>query len=100
MNYALQMMEDFPPSLAAAAKIAPLPENFAFYDFAWLGDIANPSGTKIMKCTGCVFRDATRGKNKGEFSIQVDGSHRTVYVTPAEIDAYARSSSQWLHVGE
>lgn len=79
-----EMMKDYPPSLAASKKLDnALPEGFAWYEFEWVGDFIK---TDTMKVTGQVFREATRGKNKGKRSIPVKGSRISIYINSAEIE--------------
>lgn len=81
-EFCFDMMKTYPPSIAAAKKMKAMPENFAFYKFAWMGDYLE---TDIMEVTGCVFREAKSGKHKGQRSVIVKGTRRTVYITSAEM---------------
>lgn len=83
MDHHDELMQSYPPSLAAAKKIGTVPDGFTFYDFGWLGD--KPEDFTVMKVRGAVFRVATRGPNKGRRSVKVPGTDRTVYVTREEI---------------
>lgn len=78
-----EMMTDYPPSIAASNKLGEVPEDFAWFMFEWVGDLKR---TDTMKVTGQVYRESTRGKNKGKRSIPVKGSKITIYINSAEIE--------------
>lgn len=78
----LDMMKDYPPSLAATAKIKDLPENFAWYEFEWVGDFQT---TDTMKVEGGVFQVAKSGKNKGLPSVLDKSTKKVVYINKAEM---------------
>jgi hypothetical protein len=68
---------------AALAKLAPVPEGFRIY---YGGSVeVNPPFSGQMRVKGAVFREATRGPNKGRLCIRVHGTERAVTVTPEEI---------------
>lgn len=74
---------------AALQKMAPTDPNFRLYLAGWLGQ--KPL-CDVMEVKGAVFRQATRGPNKGKLSIMVPGTTRVVHVTATEnatIDADA-----------
>ena len=84
MGMADEMMREYPPSLAGAAKMKEgVPSGFAFFAFEWLGD--RPDDWDVMKLTGAVLREAKSGPRKGERVIPVKGTERTVFVTSEEI---------------
>lgn len=66
----------------AIRKLAPVDPNFRLYKAGWLGD---PQQSDVMEVTGALFRQALRGPNKGQLSIKVPGTSRTVHVTAQEI---------------
>lgn len=68
----------------ALQKVAPTEPNFRLYKAGWLGKV---NSREVMEVTGAVFRQATRGPNKGKLSIMVPGTTRTVHVTAAEMIA-------------
>lgn len=85
-----EMMTNYPPSLACAAKMkGGVPSGFAFFAFEWLGD--SPDGWDVMKLTGAVLREAKSGPRKGERVIQVKGAERVVFVTSEEIKRAERT---------
>lgn len=69
----------------ALKKIAPTDANFRLYKAGWLGDYRQ---REIMEVTGAVFREALRGPNKGQLSIMVPNSQRSVHVTAREMDEF------------
>lgn len=91
------MMKSYPPSLAAIKKLDVVPENFAFYEFGWLGD--KPEEWTVMEVKGAVFRAAKSGKNKGELSIKVPDTDRTIYVTAQEIEIERPEEAPGHHCG-
>ena len=82
VEYALTMMTNYPPSIAATKKAkTPIPEGFVWYIFEWLED------SDIMKVTGTTTRVAKIGKNKGRSILDRGADKRTVYITADEIKA-------------
>lgn len=79
-----EMMEDYVPSLAATKKYGKIPENFAWYEFGWVGDFKT---TDTMKVTGAQFRVAKTGKNKGEPSIVLKETKIEVYINNKDMKA-------------
>lgn len=69
----------------ALQKVAPTDTNFRLYKAGWIGD---PRRREIMEVTGAVFREALRGPNKGQLSIMVPHTSRSVYVTAREMDEF------------
>lgn len=55
-------------------------ENFRFYE------VERIQGTDAIKYTGCEFRIAKSGKNKGKLCIMVDGTKKIAFVTSAELE--------------
>lgn len=85
-----EMMLNYAPSLAGIKKLpqGKRPENFSFYSFEWMRDKGmgdDPRNWRTMKLVGCVFRAAKAGPNKGQFTMPVEGTERTVYVDRTEI---------------
>lgn len=76
----------FPFGKAALAKMGSVTKNFRLYEAGWVGD--NPKKSDTMKVTGAEFRVAKAGKNKGNLSIKVPGTTRTVYVSKDEMVRY------------
>lgn len=68
----------------ALQKFAPVDPNFRLYIAGWMG---KANERRVMKVTGAVFREAQRGPRKGQLSIMVPGTTRSVYVTSAEMAA-------------
>ncbi len=66
----------------ALKKLAPTDPHFRLYKAGWLG-----KGIKreVMSVTGAVFRESTRGLTKGQFTIMVPKTSRTVHVTANEM---------------
>lgn len=65
----------YPPAVAAAKRLHPIPLNFDFYCFEWLGrDVAK---SQTMKVTGAVF--------EGKKRKRVPNSIRHAYITPQDI---------------
>jgi hypothetical protein len=91
---ALEMMKSYPPSIAATKKYkGNLPDGFAWYSFAWLGD--NPSEFEIMKIEGAMTKIAKTGKNKGTPIFDRSSKKQTVYVTSDDINqAFLSSESK------
>lgn len=67
---------------AAVKKLGDVPENFFIYKLAWMGF----GEAAFMQLTGAVFREAKKGKNKGEMCIAIKGSEKVTHMTHEEID--------------
>lgn len=79
-----EMMANYPPCLAALKKLKESPPGgFAFFEFEWL----DGGKADVMKVTGTCFREAQRGKRKGQRVIPIEGTKVVVYVTQSEINA-------------
>ncbi len=76
-------MEDTIYGKAALAKLAPAPKNFRLYEAGWLGN--KPSEWNVMEVKGMEFREAKSGPNKGQLTMPIAGTKRTVYVTKEEM---------------
>jgi hypothetical protein len=85
MDMTIDVFAEYSYGKAALKKIAPTDENFRLYFAGWLGDGLE---REVMKVTGAVFRQCTRGQNKGLLSIKVPDTARTVYVTAKEMAEY------------
>lgn len=77
-----EMMKDYPPSIAASKKLGEVPEDFAWFEFEWVGEFKT---TDTMKVTGAQFRVAKSGKNKGKRSIMIREGMREIYINSSEI---------------
>lgn len=66
----------------AIKKLGIVHKDFRMYLFESLGDGA----AGVMKLTGCVFRVAKKGKNKGDLCIKVPGSTRVSFMSSSEIE--------------
>lgn len=60
----------------------PLPENFMLYSAGWKGKHPN---YEAMQVTGAQFRPVQRGPHKGELTMIVSHTKRTIYLTPDEV---------------
>lgn len=69
----------------AIRKIAPAELNFRLYKAGWIG---KANERQVMEVSGAVFREAQRGPRKGQLSIMVPHTSRTVHVTADEMDAF------------
>lgn len=85
MNMNEDVFADMTFGKLALQKLAPVDPNFRLYKAGWLGD---PPARDVMEVTGAVFREALRGPNKGQLSIVVPDTSRTVYVTAQEMAAF------------
>lgn len=56
-------------------------DGFRFYE------VESIQGTDAIKYTGCEFRLAKSGKNKGKLCVMVDGTKKIVFVTRAELES-------------
>ena len=74
----------------ALQKIAPVEPNFRLYLAGWMG---NANQRQVMKISGAVFREPTRGPNKGMLSIMVPKTVRTTYVTADEMKAFEKNTA-------
>lgn len=85
----MDMREDIFADLAfgkaALKKLAPTDANFRLYKAGWLGDGRQ---REIMEVTGAVFREALSGPTKGQLSIMVPHTSRSVHVTAREMDEF------------
>lgn len=83
----MAMTEDIfaaqPFGILALQKIGPVPDNFRLYEAGWIG--SNPSYSRIMKVTGCEFREAKSGPRKGELCMPVKGTTKVAYITNEEL---------------
>jgi len=68
---------------AALKKLAPIAENFRFYEAGWMGN--KQSEWTVMRVTGAEFREAKAGPHKGKLSVLVKGTKRTAFVTKEEM---------------
>lgn len=69
----------------ALQKIGSIDPNFRLYQAGWLGE---GNEREIMRVTGAVFREALKGPNKGQLSIKIGGTERSVFVTAREMKEY------------
>ena len=77
----------------ALKKLAPADLNFRLYRAGWLGDGRQ---REAMSVTGAVFREWTRGPTKGQLTIMVPKTSRSVHVTAQEMNKFeaAEKASQ------
>ena len=75
---------------AAVKKLGDVPENFFIYRLAWIGT----GKAAVMQLTGAVFREAKKGKNKGEMCIVIKGSEKVTHMTHEEIDKAEKEASK------
>lgn len=78
----------------AIQKIGAVDPNFILYEAGWLDTGGHPSTWDVMEVKGSVFREAKKGKRKGELCIMVPGTKRTAYVTKSEIRAYEKEHGE------
>lgn len=71
----------------ALQKIASSNVNFRLFEAGWLGSGA-PGQRDVMEVKGAEFREALSGKNKGQLSIMVPHTSRSVHVTAREMDEF------------
>lgn len=71
----------------ALKKMSPTDANFRLYSAGWLGK-GDPRNSEVMEVTGCIFRPALRGQNKGKLTIRVPDTTLTVHVTRREMTEF------------
>jgi hypothetical protein len=72
----------------ALKKLAPTDSNFRLYKAGWLGDGRQ---REVMSVTGAMFRESTRGPAKGQLTIMVPKTSRSVHVTAQEMAEFEAS---------
>ncbi|WP_257977814.1 hypothetical protein [Burkholderia gladioli] len=76
----------------ALKKIKPANPNFRLYSAGWLETGGPPETWDVMAITGAEFRVAKTGPRKGQLSVIVPNTKRTVHVTRDEMRAFERKS--------
>lgn len=71
----------------ALKKLAPNEPHFRLFEAGWLGD-GKPGKREVMEVKGADFREAVRGPNKGQLSIMVPQTTRSVFVTAREMNEF------------
>lgn len=69
----------------ALKKIASTEPNFRLFLAGWIGKC---NQREVMEVRGAIFREAQRGQNKGQLSIMVPKTSRTVYITADEMQVF------------
>lgn len=86
MDMTHDIFADLPFGKLALQKMKPTDPDFRLYKAGWLGK-GYPLRREVMEVTGAVFRRPLRGPNRGQLSIMVPGTSRTVFVTALEMTA-------------
>lgn len=90
MDQRIDVFAEYSYGKIALQKIASPEPNFRLYYAGWMGKV---NDRNVMKVTGAVFREPTRGPKKGQLSILVPKTQRTAYVTSEEMTAFAAAEA-------
>ncbi|MDO8417711.1 MAG: hypothetical protein Q7S87_16045 [Agitococcus sp.] len=82
MDMRNDMFADQPFGKIALKHLASPDANFRLYKAGWLG---TGRQREIMSVTGASFREALSGRNKGQLSIMIPHTSRSVHVTAQEM---------------
>lgn len=85
MDQRIDVFAEYSYGKIALQKMASPEPNFRLYYAGWMG---KTNERNVMKVTGAVFREPTRGPKKGQLSILVPKTQRTAYVTSEEMAAF------------
>lgn len=85
MDQRVDIFSEYSYGKIALQKIASPEPNFRLFLAGWMG---GANERNVMKVTGAVFREPTRGPNKGQLSIMVPKTQKTAYVTSEEMTAF------------
>jgi hypothetical protein len=80
------IFEDTYMGKLALIKMKSVPENFRLFFMGWMEE--KPEHFETMKVTGCEFRHAKSGPNKGKLCIEIKDTRRSVYLSKDEISKF------------
>lgn len=85
MDQRIDVFAEYSFGQIALKKIGSPDPNFRLFLAGWMG---KPNDHKVMKIMGAIFREPSRGPNKGQLSIMVPKTQKTAYVTSEEMAAF------------
>jgi hypothetical protein len=88
MDMREDIFAEYPFGKIALKKINPKSPNFRLYAAGWVETAGHTVITDEMSVSGAEFSEEKTGPNKGELSVRVPDTTRTVRVTASEIRAF------------
>lgn len=87
----VDIMKDTPAGKLAMEDFGEVDENFRIYEMSLYGPINKAHGITVV---GCVFQEATSGRNKGKLCVIVPGTTKTTNVSTERLRNHEAAGSK------